>query len=155
MTTKTFLVPLAIAITALVLIATGDAVWAQADRPKIDPQKCALLQRQMDQIVVISRSTTLTEEQKIAKLSESLTQSLHTMISSTANDPDAAKIAKEWRDTLMRVMSTADVSGRAQDTDVSADAKRGVNLIKKRIQPYIAVMKLLCPDLVVPSAVGR
>jgi hypothetical protein len=143
-------------VLALSLLgASWDIANGQTAQPKIDPQQCAALQSRLDEIVAISQSTGMSEQEKIAQLSASLSQSLATMIGSTSNDPEAAKIAREWRDTLMKVMSSADVSGRAQDKDVSADAKRGVDLIKKRIQPYIAVMKLMCPDLVVPGAVGR
>lgn len=155
MTTRTFLVLLVMTLALSVPLMSWDAAWAQAERPRIDPRKCSELQRQMDEIVAISRSTTMSEKEKMTKLTTSLAQSLKTMISSTAKDPDAAKIAREWKETLMGIMSSADVSGRAQGKDVPADAKRGVDIIRKRIQPYIAVMKLLCPNLVVPAAAGR
>ncbi len=143
-------------VLALILAtAPWNAANGQSTRPGIDPRKCADLQNRLDEIVAISQSSSMSEQQKMSRLSASISQSLATMINSTGNDPEAAKIAREWRETLMKVMSSADVSGRVQDTDVSADAKRGVDLIKKRIQPYIAVMKLLCPDLVVPQAINR
>ncbi|MDQ7785160.1 MAG: hypothetical protein RDU20_19900 [Desulfomonilaceae bacterium] len=144
-----------IVLALLTLSVSWDCANGQTAQPKIDPMQCEALQSRLDEIVAVSRSTGLSEQEKMAQLSASLSQSLATMIDSTRNDPDAAKIAKEWKDMLMKVMSSADVSGRAQETDVSADAKRGVDLIKKRIQPYIAVMKLMCPDLVVPVEVSR
>jgi hypothetical protein len=145
----------AIVAAIFVLSIHGTTLVAQTDRPGMDPQKCAALQRQMDQIVAIADSPSLSEKEKMSRLSQSLMQSMATMMSNTRNDPEAAKIAQEWRETLMKVMSSADISGRAADTNVSGDAKRGVDLVKQRIQPYIGVMKLLCPDLVVPKAVGR
>lgn len=152
---RTGLVMGTVVLALSLLGASWDIANGQTAQSKIDPQQCAALQSRLDEIVAISQSTGMSEQEKMAKLSASLSQSLATMIASTSKDPEAAKIAREWRDNLMKVMSSADVSGRAQDKDVSADAKRGVDLIKQRIQPYIAVMKLICPDLVVPRAVSR
>lgn len=143
-------------VLALILQAVPwNEAMGQTTRPGIDPAKCAELQSRLDEVVAISQSKSMSEQQKMSQLSSAISRSLESMIASTSDDPEAAKIAGEWRETLLKVMSSADVSGRAQDLDVSADAERGVDLIKKRIQPYIAVMKLLCPDLVVPQAVAR
>lgn len=137
------------------MASTVGVAHAQGTDKKIDPQQCEALQRQVDEIVAISESTTLTDKQKIAQLAKSLTGSLATMLNATRTDPDAAKIADEWSDTLRQLLAAAQASPTSDNKPVSPDAERGAKIVKNRIKPFIAVMQMLCPNLKVPDAVTR
>lgn len=143
-----FLVPV---ITALLLC--GETSWAQNSDVGMDPAKCEQLQRQIDSVMSVYDSPTMSESEKVVALANVWGQALATMLKSTANDPDASKIATEMADTIKRVLATADRPGGSADKGVSAETKRGADILKNRLKPYLAVMKMMCPDLVVPDIV--
>jgi hypothetical protein len=129
--------------------------FAQGGDPKLNPQQCADLQRRIDSIVSIAESTTLADEDKIAQLLKSVTDSLGTMASAGVKDPEVAKIAQEWAITLKQLLSAAGATSGSRDKSVPSDAKLGLDIVKNRIKPYLAMMKLLCPSLVIPETVTR
>jgi hypothetical protein len=129
--------------------------FAQGGDPKLDPQQCADLQRQIDGIISIAESTALTNEEKMAQLLKSVTDSLGTMTSAAVKDPEVAKIAQEWAITLTQLLSTAGASSGSGDKSVPPDARLGLDIVKNWIRPYLAMMNLLCPSLVIPETVTR
>ena len=127
----------------------------QQPAPAFDPKKCDEIQQQVDQIVSIWKSSALSDEEKTAKLKESVTQSLAVMIGSSVNDTEGAKIAKEFRDAIAQLLSKADASGGKADKTVPDDAKTDLALLQERIKPYLFLMKLMCPELIIPELVSR
>jgi hypothetical protein len=139
----------------LLFAIAPNAGQTQQTAPAFDPKKCNELQQQVDQIVSIWKSSALSDAEKMAKLVESVTQSLATMIGSAANDPEGAKTAKEFQDAIAQLLSKADPSGGKADKAVPDDAKRDMALLQERIKPYLFLMKLMCPELTIPELVSR
>jgi hypothetical protein len=146
-----FLVP---AIVAFALLAPPD-VAAQSDDQKADPSKCREVQAQLDAVMAIAQSTSLSEAEKMAKLEAAIAQSFVAMQSNAKNISEAAQIAREWTDTLKQMMASAMTPGAAPSDSVPSDAKTGLDIVKNRLKPYVQVMKVMCPDLVIPDIVNR
>lgn len=155
---KTCRVPvLAIALLAI-LVPASPAPASSSDDVRMEPAACEVLQRRVDEVAALGESSELTDDEKIARLSASIASSLATMLNVTRNDPDAAKIAQEWVTMLNQVLTAASPTGPRSDTearDVPAGAERGVQIARNRLKPYVAVLKLICPDLVLPNSVAR
>jgi hypothetical protein len=137
------------AIVAVLLCA--EVGRAQNPEVGMDPTKCEQLQRQIDSVVSLSNSTSMSESEKVVALAKIWGQAVATMLKNTADDSDAAKIAKEMVDSVTKVMASADTSGASGNKTVSADTERGAKVLKNRLKPYIAVMKMMCPNLVIPD----
>jgi len=137
-----------------VLFPGGSAQSAPGDDVKMDPAVCELLQRQMDEVVALGEASGLSDEEKIGRLSNSIASSLATMLRVTKDDPDAAKIAEEWTTMLNQVLALANTARSGTDT-VSPEAKRGLDIATNRMKPYLAVLRLMCPNLVVPDSAAR
>lgn len=130
-------------------------VLAQSDDSKADAAKCRQVQAQLDAVMSIAQSATLSEAEKMAKLRDIIAQSFVAMQSNAKNIAEAAQIAREWTETLQRLLGTADVAGAAPSDSVSSEAKTGADIVKNRVKPYVQVMKLMCPDLVIPDSLGK
>jgi spore maturation protein SpmB len=151
---KAYLAILVLALLAI-LFPAGSAFGAPGDEVKMDPSVCAMLQKQMDEVTALGEASGLSDEEKIARLSSSIASSMATMLKVTKNDPDAAKIAQEWTTMLNQVLALANASPQSGTEDVAPGAKRGLDIAMNRIRPYLTVLKLMCPHLVVPDAVTR
>ncbi|MCA1961926.1 MAG: hypothetical protein LDL33_14170 [Desulfomonile sp.] len=141
------------ALLMMLCIISGPAksVQAQTDKIIMDPRKCVELQKQIDDVVAISESTTLSEQEKLNRLGAVVTQSLFGMLGAAKDLPDAAPILKEWNEMLTRLLATAGASSASADRELSPDAQTGLDVAKNRVKPYLDVMKLICPDLQVPK----
>lgn len=143
-----------VVVSALIaFLVCADVSRAQDPEVGLDQAKCAELQSRIDAVMEVSNSTTMSDSDKVAALAKVWGQALTTMLKSTANDPDAAKIAREMADSVKRVITSAGQSSGSPGDAVSSDAKRGADILKSRLRPYLAVMKLMCPDLVIPNVV--
>ena len=116
-----------------------------------NPDICRELQSQVNDIVSVSRSNVLSDDEKIKKLMESWGRSLASMQASSKGDPEIANIVKGFIDSITKVLSKADVSGNRGDRDVSGDTKQDLDMLRERVRPYIQIMKLQCPDLRLPE----
>jgi hypothetical protein len=148
---------LAMAFLAI-LVPGSPAPASSSDDVKMDPAVCEVLQRRVDEVAALGESSELTDDEKIARLTASIASSLATMLNVTRNDPDAAKIAQEWVTMLNQVLTAASPTGARSDTearDVPSGAERGMQIARNRLKPYVAVLKLMCPDLVLPSSVAH
>jgi len=142
-------------IMPFIISGPAELVLAQTDRMIMDPQKCVALQKQIDDVVAISESTTLSEQEKLNRLGAVVTQSLFGMLGAAKDLPDAAPILKEWNKMLTKLLATAGASSASADRELSPDAQTGVDVAKNRVKPYLDMMKLMCPGIVIPDKVFR
>lgn len=126
---------------------------SQATGPSQD-LVCDNLQQQIDQLVAVSKATDLTDEQKIAKLSKSWTDSLAAMNQFSGKDDETTKLVTEMAGPLIRIVESA-LKTSAADGSVSAETKRDFDKIGQLIKPYVAVMKMICPTLALPENVPK
>jgi len=145
----------ALLMMPFIISGPADLVHAETDKMIMDPQKCVALQKQIDDVVAISESTTLSEQEKLNRLGAVVTQSLFGMLGAAKDLPDAAPILKEWNEMLTRLLATAGASSATADRELSPDAQTGVDVAKNRVKPYLDMMKLMCPSIVIPDKVFK
>lgn len=145
-----------LALLVLLCVVCGiESVCAQGGMRAMDAQKCAQLQKQIDEVVAISESRGLSEQEKLNRLGAVVTQSLSGMAAAVKDFPAAAPILQEWNEMLTKLLATAGASNATDNRDISPDAQTGVDIAKNRIKPYIDVMKTMCPALVIPEKIYR
>jgi len=147
-----YVAPLLVALWLGVLNCPYDA-WSQDSG--IGRKQCDELQARIDKVVEVWKNTSLSDDKKITQLMEFWVQSFAAMLSSTQNDPDAAKIAKDMGESIAGLLQHAKAEGAKSDAEVSPEVQQDLDLIRNRIKPYMAVMKLACPDLRIPDAVTK
>jgi len=142
-------------ISAMFALFVADAqrCEGQATAPSQD-LVCENLQLQIDQLVAVSKATDLTDEQKMAKLAKSWTDSLAAMNQFSGKDDETAKLVAEMASPLMKIVESA-LKTTAADASVSAETKRDFDKIGQLIKPYVAVMRMICPNLALPENVPK
>jgi len=150
---KTFCV--ALLAVASICFADDDPIPKPGDIQPIAAEKCAQIQRQIDEIVAIGDSTSLSDQEKLDQLSASWSKSLANLFKASSDDPEAVKMAQEMADSFNALVTAAKASGSAGDKNIAPNVARDLDVMKKRTKPYMAVMKLLCPDIVIPKTVEK
>jgi hypothetical protein len=142
-------------ISAMFALSVADIhrCEGQATAPSQD-LVCENLQLQIDQLVAVSKATDLTDEQKMAKLAKSWTDSLAAMNQFSGKDDEATKLVAEMASPLIKIVESA-LKTTAGDGSVSAGTKRDFDKIGQLIKPYVAVMKMICPNLALPENVPK
>lgn len=148
---------LAVALLVIPCIVTApcEYVYAQSDKMSMDPQKCSELQKQIDEVVAISEAAELSEQEKLNRLGGVVTQSLLGMVGAAKDLSDAAPILKEWNEMLTKLLASADASSASGNRDIPPAAQTGLDVAKNRVKPYVDMMKLMCPGLVLPQKLLR
>ena len=134
---------------APVLFPDGTAM-AQISGIEGNPAMCTQLQDQIDEIVSISRSDKLNDNEKIKKLMESWVNSLSQIQDASQRDPEVGKIAKDYVESITKLILQAHIISITGDKNVTPDLKNELDLLRARIKPYISILKLQCPDLQLP-----
>jgi len=116
----------------------------------MDPAKCNALQQQIDQVVAVYQSS-MTDEEKVARLMEVWSQSMAAMQKSGENDPDVAAAARQYRVMMEELLAMAKASSGGGGKDVPADARESLKKLKVITQNYVKMMKILCPKLKLPA----
>lgn len=145
----------ALLVTVLSILFPLSSLGAQSDEVTMNPAVCEALQKQVDEVVALGSSTTLTDEEKISRLTASIASSVATMLRTTKDTPEAAKIAQQWLTMLNQVMAAANTAKSSDTQNVSPEAKRGLDIARNRMKPYLAIMRMMCPNLTVPDSVSR
>jgi hypothetical protein len=144
-------------LLSVVVIALGVAAHlsaAQAPDPKTAQRICEAVQNQIDQIRSIADSTAVSDEEKVAKLKEIWMQSWQEIQNFAQDDPDMSAQLKQLSGLIAALLFEADDPRNAGKKDVSDQAKAALAQIKERIKPYMTVMKMMCPQLVLPPALS-
>ncbi|MBM4328030.1 MAG: hypothetical protein FJ118_12810 [Deltaproteobacteria bacterium] len=155
MITQRLLVALGIFVGLLVAVGALEPCVAQIQGLTIDPAVCSQLQSRIDEIVSISRSETMSDREKVARLSESWSQSIAEMLKGGEQDPEMAKVIKDLIESIAQTLGKAKSTAGSPKGDSGAEAARDLRVLVERTKPYVAIMQLLCPDLKVPDAVTK
>jgi hypothetical protein len=145
-------------MTLVGLLAVGglfEPSLAQIQGLTIDPAVCSQLQNRLDEIVAISRSETMSDREKVARLSESWKQSMTEMLKGAGQDTEMAKVIKDMIESIAQTLTKARSSTSSPKGDTGAEAARDLRVLVERTKPYVAIMQLLCPDLKVPDVVTK
>lgn len=141
-------------LTGIMAICAVATCFAQSPERSFPTEKCGELQRQIDRIVDIWQSSSMSDQEKVAQLTASLTQSMAALLK-PSNDPEASKVSKEMFDSIKALLSASGAPGATQDKQVSEIAAKDLEIMRQRTKPYIAVMQMFCPDLKVPNLVTK
>lgn len=123
--------------------------------PRLDTSVCDKVQSQVNEIVAISESSSMTDAEKVRALSQAWKQSWNTMFERSQNDPEMAKMVKELGNTIRRVIEQGMNSPGSGNREVSDQTKQSLAALRNQIRPYLSIMKMLCPNLVMPPMVER
>jgi hypothetical protein len=142
-------------ISAIFALFVGDVqrCESQTTAPSQD-LVCENLQLQIDQLVAVSKAAGLTDEQKMAKLAKSWTDSLAAMNQLSGKDDETTKLVTEMASPLIRIVESA-LKTTAADGSVSTETKRDFDKLGQLIRPYVSVMKMICPNLALPENVPK
>jgi hypothetical protein len=115
---------------------------------------CENIQNQVNQLLAISQSSSLTQEEKIAQLSKSWGESLAAMSQFAGKDGDNSKLVTEMITPITAIIASAFKSSSTEG-NVSPETKQDLDKVGQLIAPYIGIMKKMCPNLVLPSSVPQ
>lgn len=150
---------LSMALMALTVLFLGSGLGARAADtiapPTLKPSACQKIQQQVDDVVKISESQSISNEEKVAMLSKSWAESIAAMQDKAKNDDEMAKMVGDLSKAMQQVLALALVPGAQGDKDVSAGAAAALGDVKQQIKPYVAFMKMLCPNLILPPQVAK
>jgi hypothetical protein len=137
---------------AILVFGAGiDLSIAQAPDPKGAALICEALQKQVDHIVSIADSRGISDEEKVAKLKDMWSKSWEEIAKFAQGDQDMTGRIKHLRDLIsVLLFETVDPAGVKKD--VSNRAREALVQIKDRIKPYMAITRMICPQLVLPPA---
>lgn len=121
---------------------------------RMDPKVCSELQNRIDNVVSVSRST-LSESEKVAQLSEVLSQSLAALSGSPEHDTEVGSAMKQYQFFIQQLLTTALASAKTDTKKASVDAQDDLKRLKILTSSYVGMMKLLCPGLKLPDEVNK
>jgi hypothetical protein len=116
----------------------------------MEPAKCDAVQRQIDQVVSVYQSG-LTDNEKIAKLTELWAQSAAALKKSGESDPDVGATAGQYLLLMEEVVAMTKASPSGDDKAVSSTARDSLKRLKILTQNYVKMIKILCPKLTLPA----
>jgi hypothetical protein len=117
----------------------------------MDPKLCDGLQERINRIVAVSESS-MSDEEKLEKLSEDVAESIVGMEKSGAKDAEVAKAANQYLVLMKGLLAAARVPAGADDKKVSATAQEDLQKLIIITKTYVAMMKVMCPKLKLPDA---
>jgi DNA repair ATPase RecN len=142
----------------LTIAQTGPAAPSQSDLSEmsetmiIDPRECAALQSRIDKLTSVADSS-LSEVDKVARISEFLNQSLDSMKQSASSDPDVSQIMNQYLSLMQGIISAARNS--ADPDKINPSIVQDVSKLKIMTQTYVQLMKIMCPDLRLPQSFAK
>jgi hypothetical protein len=148
---KSFSVAFSLVLCVVPVLFPNGTATAQISGTEGNPAMCTQLQDQIDEIVSISRSDKLSDTEKIKKLVDSWVKSLSQIQDASQRDPEVGKIAKDYVDSITKLLLEAHIISITGDKNVTPDVKNELDLLRERIRPYISTLKLKCPDLQLPA----
>jgi DNA repair ATPase RecN len=137
---------------------TGPAAPSQSELSEmsetmiIDPRECAALQSRIDKLTSVADSS-LSEVDKVARISEFLNQSLDSMKQSASSDPDVSQIMNQYLSLMQGIISAARNS--ADPDKINPSIVQDVSKLKIMTQTYVQLMKIMCPDLRLPQSFAK
>ena len=120
----------------------------------MDPKLCDGLQERINRIVAISQAS-ITDEEKVEKLSEAVAESIAGMEKSSSKDDEVAKAANQYLVLMKGLIAAARASAGTDDKKVSATAKEDLQKLIIMTKTYVAMMKVMCPKLTLPDTMNK
>jgi hypothetical protein len=122
----------------------------------MDPAKCDAFQEQINQVVAVYQSA-LSDDEKIARLTELWSQSAESLQKSASDDPEVASTANQYLILMKQLvaMAMAEESPSGTDKSASAAATNSLKKLKTLTQNYVKMMKILCPRLTLPPIMNQ
>lgn len=120
----------------------------------MDPKLCAGLQERINRIIGISESS-ITDEEKVEKLSEAVAESIAGMQKSGSKDAEVATAANQYLVLMKGLLAAARQSVAAGDKNVSNTAKEDLQKLIILTKVYVSMMKIMCPKLTVPDTMNK
>jgi hypothetical protein len=121
----------------------------------LDPSVCTGLQKQIDQVMNIAGSS-LTDTEKVAQLSQMLAQSMAAMTKSSGDDAEVDRIVKQYQFFIQSLLTAALATGSSNNNNnVSASANDELQKFKTLTANYVAMAKILCPDVKLPDVINK
>jgi hypothetical protein len=133
---------------------TDEEVQDMARSMGMDPKRCAVLQNQINKITAVAESS-LKDDEKVARLSELVAQSMAEMQKEASKDEEVAGIVNQYLSLMQGIMSAARTSGAGDDKKVPSTAAEDLAKLKTMTHTYVQMMKLMCPKLVVPESTNK
>ncbi len=120
----------------------------------MDPKLCDGVQERINRIVAISESS-ISDEEKVEKLSEAVTESIAGMQKSGSKDEEVARAANQYLGLMKGLIAAVRASAAAGDKKVSATAKEDLQKLIILTKTYVAMMKVMCPKLTLPDTMNK
>ena len=120
----------------------------------MDPRLCDDLQNRINQIVAIYESS-LSDDEKMASLTEAVAQSVAEMQQAGSKDPEVATAGNQYVLLIQGLLAAARTSASGDDKKVSDAVKDDLQKLKIMTKDYVQMMKLMCPKLALPDVMTK
>ena len=120
----------------------------------MDPRQCDDVQNRINQIVAIYESP-LSDDEKMAKLTEAVAQSVAEMQQAASKDPEVAAAGSQYVLLIQELLAAARKSASGDDKKVSDAVKDDLQKLKIMTKDYVQMMKLMCPKLALPDVMTK
>jgi hypothetical protein len=120
----------------------------------MDPRQCDDIQNRINQIVAIYESS-LSDNEKIASLTEAVAQSVEEMQQAASKDPEVATAGNQYLVLIQELLAAARKSASGDDKKVSDAIKDDLQKLKIMTKDYVQMMKLMCPKLALPDVMTK
>jgi hypothetical protein len=164
---KNLLTPWIIFLSFFTIVSFGalaTATWAAGPSDEevqdmarsmgMDPKQCEAIQNQVNRVTSISESS-MSDDEKVSKLSEALAESMAGMQKSAQKDPEVDKAVSQYLVLIEDLVSAARASATGEDKNVSAAVKNDLKRLTILTKNYVAMMKLMCPRLTLPESMNK
>lgn len=115
---------------------------------------CENIQKQIDSLIAVSRDPNLSDQEKMSRLTKSWSDSLMAIMQFAGKDADTVKQATDITGPLAGLLGQALQSAKPDGT-VQDDTLRNLDKVGELIRPYLNVMKMICPKIVLPESVPK
>jgi len=144
-----FLVPL-----IAVLLVHVSVCQAQMQPEPGQTIVCENIQKQIDSLIAVSRDPNLSDQEKMSRLAKSWSDSLVAIMQFAGKDPDTVKQSTDITGPIAGMLGQALQSVKPDGT-VRDDTRRDLDKVGELIRPYLNVMKMICPKIVLPESVPK
>jgi hypothetical protein len=132
--------------------AKGDDSREMARSLGMNPALCQGIQTQIDRVLEVAQSAASPED-KVARLAESLAESVKQMRQSAEQDPEMGRIVKQYLSIIEGLLASARESSFGSETkQVAPEAKEQLQKLKIMTTMYVSLVKIMCPDLKLPDS---
>ncbi len=133
---------------------TDQEIQDMARSMGMDPKLCENIQERINRIVEVADSS-LTDQEKIDKLSEAISESMAGMQTAGSKDAEVASAANQYLVLMKDIMTAARSSAAKGDNKVSGSTREDLQKLLIITKTYMAMMKVMCPKLALPDSMSK